>query len=1118
MTKVDGMAGLEEQISSMKNLVDLLRYRSEAQALETAFIFLPEGEREEIAITYRALDEKARAIASTLQAMNASGERVVLLYPPGLDFITAFLGCLYAGAIAVPAYPPRNNHHNHRLQAIVEDAGAKTALTTTLVFSNLEKKINAEPALAKLSYVSTDEIDSNNASTWQPQAIDGDALAFLQYTSGSTGKPKGVMVSHQNLMYNEKMIQQAFGHTSKTIVVGWLPVYHDMGLIGNLLQPLYLGRPCIFMPPVAFLRQPIRWLQAISRYRATTSGAPNFAYELCAQKIKPEQLEGLDLSSWEVAFTGAEPVRDRTMNRFAETFSSCGFKKEAFYPCYGMAETTLLVSGGLKTEPANVCFVDEAELLQNKVRFVEKTSKKAKAIVSCGCSWLEQTIAIVNPETCRPCNDGEVGEIWVRGENVAQGYWQKTDLNQQAFNASMSGMEDNGYLRTGDLGFVQDSELFVTGRLKDVVIIRGQNHYPQDIELTVDNSHEALISNSSAAFSVDIEGEEKLVVMAEVERRYHREIRKYKERRKSLASEDSALTAPPIFQEVIRKVKENIAQNHGLDVHAVLLLRIGTLPKTSSGKIQHHACKKAFLEKNTNIVEKWSEEAWQQANFQEIEKTVDALLEEVKKRKIAVPAEEASEDKLTETQKMKFSLLYFASNEAEFQDNKYRLLLEGAKFADSHDFHAVWIPERHFHPFGGLYPEPSILGGVLGTLTENIRIRPGSVVLPLQNPVRVAEQWSVVDNLSAGRVDMSFARGWNANDFILAPDNYADRTQVMFEGINTIQKLWRGKAISLPNGKGEETEIKIYPSPNQTELPVWITCSGGKERFIEAGAMGANVLTALLFQPIEDLAEKIKLYREARAQNGHDPDAGCVSLMLHTFVGPDVDFVRDRVRQPFINYLESSIDLWRNESQPLEGLTPEEREKVLDYAFSRYFQTTALFGTPNSCMAMVDKLSAIGVDEIACLIDFGIETDSVLSNLQYLNQLRHKANTPDSEAQQITNSQSIQTDESNCRQIQAVMIQHIAKSLQVDSCNIEPDKSFFALGIDSLKGIELVEELSRIFAIDISPASLFEHPTIAKLSQYLSSLSQLELSYPVNNPPPPTDTNTHKRNWMEVEL
>lgn len=339
---------------------------------------------------------------------------------------------------------------------------------------------------------------------------------------------------------------------------------------------------------------------------------------------------------------------------------------------------------------------------------------------------------------------------------------------------------------------------------------------------------------------------------------------------------------------------------------------------------------------------------------------------------------------------MQFSLLYFSSNAAEFTDHKYRLLLEGAKFADRHGFTAVWLPERHFHPFGGLYPNPSVLASALAMVTERIRLRAGSVVLPMHHPVRVAEEWAVVDNLSHGRVDLALAAGWNPNDFVLAPANYANRYDLLFSGLETIRLLWRGEAVTLPSGRGNKVPVRVYPAPQQPKLATWITCSGGAERFIQAGEHGANVLTALLFQSVDELAEKITAYRQARARHGYDPARGHVTLMLHTFVGDDLEDVRRIVRGPFIAYLESSVDLWQNASKPLADLSPAERDEVLAYAFERYFQTSALLGTPQSCADFVSQLHAVGVNEIASLIDFGIDTDTTLDGLEALNLVRKR--------------------------------------------------------------------------------------------------------------------------------
>jgi natural product biosynthesis luciferase-like monooxygenase protein len=363
-----------------------------------------------------------------------------------------------------------------------------------------------------------------------------------------------------------------------------------------------------------------------------------------------------------------------------------------------------------------------------------------------------------------------------------------------------------------------------------------------------------------------------------------------------------------------------------------------------------------------------------------------ALLAQLIQAKAAPADREAPSQ--TPARQMEFSLMYFSSNAVESIDRKYHLLLEGVKFADRAGFTAVWLPERHFHPFGGLYPSPSVLSSALAMVTERIRLRAGSVVMPLNSPLRVAEEWSIVDNLSGGRVDLAFARGWNVNDFVLCPSAYANNREALFAGIDKVRQLWRGEPILVPNGVGEETEISVYPAPIQPELAVWITCSGGKERFIEAGAAGANILTALLFQEIPELAEKIALYREARANNGYDPQSGKVTLMLHTFVEDDLDMVRQQVREPFMEYLRTSVDLWSHGKKNVNELGDREREKLVEYAFERYFQTNALFGTPETCLTTIDRLQTIGVNEIACLIDFGIDVDTVLTSLHSLNRLR----------------------------------------------------------------------------------------------------------------------------------
>jgi acyl transferase domain-containing protein/acyl-CoA synthetase (AMP-forming)/AMP-acid ligase II/acyl carrier protein len=510
--------------------------------------------------------------AARLQEKFTPGERAILLYPPGLEFISGFFGCLYAGIIAVPVYPPDPSNMKKsmdKLKGIISNCEPKIALTTKFVMDL--GLVDADPALKQMEWLVSDELEQSLAENWHQPDITKEDLAFLQYTSGSTGEPKGVMVSHGNIMYNNRIIENAFGHTDKSVGVSWLPVYHDMGLIGKILQPSYLGTVCILMSPISFLQKPVRWLQAISKYKATTSGGPNFAYELCARKISSKQIKELDLSSWKVAFSGAEQARFETLETFAEMFKFCGFQREAFYSCYGLAEATLAVSGGLKTDPPVIVYIDQTALAQNKMLVCEPKQEGSQAIVGCGRTWLEQKILIVDTESLKECPTDRIGEIWVKGQSVAKGYWNNPELTEKTFNAYLADTCEGPFLRTEDLGFIKDGELFVTGRIKDLIIIRGRNHYPQDIELTVEKSHEAFRKGCCAAFSIEIENEERLAVVQEI---------------KNDLDKDQA----------IESIRKAIAEDHGLQVHVVCLIEPKTIPKTSSGKIQRIACKEMFLE------------------------------------------------------------------------------------------------------------------------------------------------------------------------------------------------------------------------------------------------------------------------------------------------------------------------------------------------------------------------------------------------------------------------------------------------------------------------------------------------------------------------------------------
>jgi len=496
------------------HFVDRLRYWAEHITDKRAFSYLVDGEDEALDLTFGELDRQARAIAAHLQSMNLQGERALLLYPPGLDFITAFFGCLYAGVIAVPAYPPRRNRNMMRIQAISDDAQAKVALTVHASLERVHGMLDEAPHLKLLDWVGTDTLDVNHADRWQQPDIDGEMSAMFQYTSGSTGTPKGVMLTHANLMHNSALIAFAFESSPRKDKGGfWLPMYHDMGLIGGIIQPLYVGGPNVLMSPMAFLQKPYRWLRAITRFGITMSGGPDFAYDLCLRKITPEQREKLDLSTWHLAFNGAEPVRAETLREFAKTFGPSGFRPEAFYPCFGMAEATLLVSGGLRSALPVFKTIDGEALDAHQVVDADSEEDGARELVGCGTCMQDQEIVIVDPETHIPVPPDGVGEIWVAGPSIAKGYWNNPEATKETFEARLEGNGEGPFLRTGDLGFLDNGELFVTGRIKDLIIIRGVNRYPQDIEGTAQRAHEWLRPDAGAAFGANVQGRERLVLV-----------------------------------------------------------------------------------------------------------------------------------------------------------------------------------------------------------------------------------------------------------------------------------------------------------------------------------------------------------------------------------------------------------------------------------------------------------------------------------------------------------------------------------------------------------------------------------------------------------------------------
>ncbi|WP_394831334.1 AMP-binding protein [Pendulispora rubella] len=560
-----------------RTLGAILQWRARQQPDDTAYIYLKGGELDEIGVTYGELDRQARTVAAALQGTCRPGDRAILLYPPGLEFIAAFFGCLYAGVIAVPAYPPKANRNLSRLRDIVGDCQAVVALSTRQIGNSIQGH------WSELHWIATDTLDGATAASWQNPSIAKNAIAFLQYTSGSTGTPRGVMVSHRNLVHNSECIRERWGHSPSSVGICWVPQFHDLGLIIGILQPLYVGYKAVLMSPTAFVQKPFRWLQAISRYRGTTTCGPNFSFDLCVSKVTPEQRATLDLSSLDTVMNGAEPVLTETLQNFAEAFGPCGFDIRAFRGGYGLAEGTVFVTTSHRLPKGpNVKSLSKAALEQHLVvRAAGATEHDTQDVVGCGPAAGDQELAVVHPDLHTRCKPDQIGEIWVKGESVGQGYWQRPEESAQTFGAFLDDTREGPFLRTGDLGFLHEGELYVTGRTKDLIIVRGRNHYPQDIERTVETVHPALRLNCTAAFSVREQGEERVVVVQELKR------------------DHAGVDLEPLAADIFRAV----AEEHELSLHALLLIADGNISKTSSGKIQRSTCRQRYEEGSFQVLQ-----------------------------------------------------------------------------------------------------------------------------------------------------------------------------------------------------------------------------------------------------------------------------------------------------------------------------------------------------------------------------------------------------------------------------------------------------------------------------------------------------------------------------------
>ncbi|WP_067848778.1 fatty acyl-AMP ligase [Nocardia lijiangensis] len=558
-----------------RTLAEAISQRAADAADRIAYTFLPDGENESHSWTFGEVEQLSRALAARISQDAAPGDRALIVAPDSADFVLAFLACQFAGVVAVPVYPPfpiTSPRRAQTLRTIAEDCGA-TAVLCAAPEQTRQLLTEAVPELDRLRWIGI-AADAQGARDFEPVPVTGADVSFLQYTSGSTSAPKGVVVTHDALMHNQEVIRQSMGFRPETRFVGWLPLFHDMGLMGTVVPAIYVGSRAVLLPPLTFVQRPIRWLRAVTRYRATITGGPNFAYELCCRRIPATDREGLDLSSLEVAFNGAEPIRAETLARFATEFAGHGFDSNAFYPCYGLAESTLMTTGTRRGTGAVTLTVSRDELAEGRV-----TPGADQTLVGSGRVSLHRELLIVDPDTRVPAPDGQVGEIWIGGPDAALAYWGNDAATEDTFRAETVAPQSGPYLRSGDLGALIDGELYVVGRRKDLVIIGGRNYYPQDIEHTVENADPRIRRGCTAAFAVDREGGEELIVVAEL---------------KADAEPDiAALTAA---------LRAAVTVDHSITPAQVVLARAGTVPKTSSGKLQRRATRAAFEDGTLDVI------------------------------------------------------------------------------------------------------------------------------------------------------------------------------------------------------------------------------------------------------------------------------------------------------------------------------------------------------------------------------------------------------------------------------------------------------------------------------------------------------------------------------------
>lgn len=995
-------------------------------------------------LSYQSLFEKSQSLANELVALSRPEDRVILLFETGPEFIISFFSCMALSLIAVPV-PPLDEVHvslnKGRLTKILAHCGSSIILTTSQLYNRYAELFDQLSVSASLRIIQVDFFLATNSARPLLIAEHSVDIAYLQYTSGSTNAPKGVMVSYKNLYHNVSSFLQEEYLDHIDHVVSWVPHYHDLGLCFGYFFSFYGGYPCALLSPLDVIKRPLLWLELITQFPRVMSGGPNFIYQYCVEHIRPEQFAHLDLSTWHVAGVGAEPARMKTLDQFSKQFSPCGFNKKAFCNGYGLAENVLAVSAQSfkHLDDSLELSVDQINQANQHRGFQVQMSP-----VSVGRPLLGQHIKIIGQDGLE-LNELEIGEVLVQSDSVCLGYWQDPQQTKQTFSIDAQGR----WLKTGDLGLMHKKNLYITGRNKDLIIRNGVNYFAEDIEQCIAEYDPLFYRCRILSFSVlDVEREQ-LVVMIELDKRH----------------------VDCCENELKRKIETCISNQFGLVVDIIMFLVKRTLLMTSSGKIRR---------------------APNKANFESKALTAQAFVfnqNNVMDNALTNSCAAVQQPASAESDGIDVSVFYFSSEcTPHYKGDLYYLYRESCVLADKLGFKALWTPERHFHPFGGLFPNPAVLSAYIASLTQNIRIRSGSVVLPLHDPIRVVEEWSVVDNLSNGRVDLGVASGWHKNDFILKPAEYAHRHEHFYESIELIRDLWLGKKISRLNGEGELLKVELFPKPVQDTLGLWVTCTANEQSFVNAGALGANVITALLRINLSELERFIVSYHRSLIKSGFDPKHSSVTLMVHTFIGDNEEEVYQRVKPPFIDYLNSSTTLWKDHSDDLENLSAEDQAELLEVAFDKYYTHNALFGTVDSCAKKMQQYRNIGVDEVACLIDFGIEAEQVLANLKNIKLAASKV----SSAKVVTNkteparkeqAQSQQHPNSN---LDDSVVAILAKILKRPS--IDPDSYLSEQGIDSLKAMQLLHEFNEQLHIDIDLQTLLTFEKMAQLIEYLSQL------------------------------